>query len=55
MNLYLLYHKVYVMNPHCIKSKRVKRLLCDVILAKSILKAQVESISKNYEGLKNII
>ena len=52
INLYLLYHKVYFMNPHCIKSKRVKRLLCDVILAKSILKAQVESISKNYEDLK---
>ena len=52
MNLYWLYHKVYFMNPHCIKSKRVKRLLCDVILAKSILKAQVESISKNYEDLK---
>ena len=55
INLYLLYHEVYFMNPHCIKSKRVKCLLCDVILAKSILKAQVESINRNYEGLKNVI
>ena len=37
------------MNPHCIQSKRIESLLCDIILAESILKAQVESDHSNHD------
>ena len=37
------------MNPHSIQSKRIESLLCDIILAESILKAQVESDDSNHD------
>ena len=37
------------MNPHCIQSQRIKCLLSDIVLAKGILKAQVESDDGNHD------